>query len=772
MIQKINIWLNLLFKIGVLGLAFLTPLFFWSYTTEFYETPKFILVLVITTLFILLWVIKWILNGKVTLTSSKLDLSFFLLLIAYIVSTFFATSRPIAIFGALPKIEGSLSSFVLYTVFYFVLIANLKKISSIKKVIYALLASSILLTIMSLLSYAGINLFSLPWTAGPNFTPTGSNFSTAAILLLLIPFPISAILYGSKLTNFDTESQNEELDLPINSIIGDNASLNQISIKIIWSIILGLFAITIVLIGSIPIYIVAVIVLALILFVTPPNLISKNANYLFFPILIALLIAFMSFVPIGGSKNILYSKAQSFLHEMQLPFGISWKISVSAFRDSPFYGSGPASYLSDFTLYKPIEFNNTTFWNIKFDQAFNEYLQILATLGAIGLIALLILTITALTIAFKSLSNPKIGSIRVPLAIATIAFFLILTLHTSTFTLWIIGIILIVCFLAITREQTNEIIIGEYHSATGYNSSKFKINIFPIIIAVIIIGLISLILFPQILQALTADFHHRQAQKALSANQGIIAYNELLQAEKLNPNIDLYRITLAQTNFALANAIAASKGPTEASPSGSLNDQDKQNIQVLLSQSINESRTATILNPNSSGNWEILGSIYRQISGVAQDAIQYALDSYGRAIQKDPLNPSLRLTVGGIYLSAKSYDMAIRLFSDAGNLKPDYTNAFYELAIAYREKGDFNNAILAAQQALSTIKDTNSDDYKTVTQLITELKDKVASTTKSTTDTSALQDQNLPKVLNLPKTENVATPSAIKKPSPTPTLGQ
>ncbi|MDD2823535.1 MAG: O-antigen ligase family protein [Candidatus Daviesbacteria bacterium] len=750
-------------------MAFLTPLFFWSYTTEFYETPKFILVLIATTLFLLLWITKWITSGKITLTISKLDLSFFLLLIAFIISTFFAASKPIAIFGALPRLHGGLVSFTLYAVFYFVLAANLKKISTIKEVVYALLASSIILSILSLLSYAGINLFSLPWTAGQAFTPTGSSFSTVAILLLILPFPISAILYGSKLTDFDSDSQNEELGLPLNSLIGSNNSLNQISIKVIWSVILGLFTTTIVLIGNIPLYIAAVIVLVLVLFVTPPNLISRNSAYLFIPILVSLLIAFISFMPIGGSKNILYNKAQSFPRELQLPFSTSWKISISAFRDSPFYGSGPASYLNDFTLYKPAEFNNTAFWSAKFDQAFNEYLQILATLGTIGLIALVLLTVTALAIAFKSLSTPKTGSIRIPLAISTITFFIVLALHASTLTLWIVGIILIVCFLAITRQSSNEIVLGDYQS-NSTNGSKHNINPLPIIAALVIVGL-GFLVYKETVPALIADYHHRQALKAVSVGQGLVAYNELILAEKFNPNIDLYRSDLAQTNFALANAIASAKGPTETNPSGSLSDQDKQNIQVLLSQAINEGRAATILNPNNSANWVVLASIYQQISGVAKDALQFALDSYGRAIQKDPFNPVLRLTVGGVYYQIKNYDMAIRFFSDAANLKPDYANAYYNLAIAYKDKGDLANATLFAEQAISKL-DAKSPDYKTATDLLEQLKTKQVSNTpkvQTESSSSALQDQNLPKVLNLPKPEKITTPSAIKKTIPTPT---
>jgi cytochrome c-type biogenesis protein CcmH/NrfG len=182
------------------------------------------------------------------------------------------------------------------------------------------------------------------------------------------------------------------------------------------------------------------------------------------------------------------------------------------------------------------------------------------------------------------------------------------------------------------------------------------------------------------------------------------------------------------------------------------------------------------LNPNNPINWEILGSIYRQISGVAQNALSFSLDSYGRAITRDPLNPVLRLTVGGIYFSINNYDMAIRFFTDAVNLKPDYANANFNLAIALAQKGDFVSAQTIAERTVSLL-DPKSEDYKIATQVLSQIKDKVASQAadqaklaeqqaEATSQQSSLQDKNLPKVLNLPAPENVSTPAAIKKQTP------
>ena len=102
-----------------------------------------------------------------------------------------------------------------------------------------------------------------------------------------------------------------------------------------------------------------------------------------------------------------------------------------------------------------------------------------------------------------------------------------------------------------------------------------------------------------------------------------------------------------------------------------------------------EGRFGVGIAPRSAANWEVLASIYKQISGVSQNALQFSLDAYGRAIQLDPLNPLLRLSVGGVYYQLKNYDLAVRFFDDAVSLKPDYSNALYNLAIALRDKGSY-----------------------------------------------------------------------------------
>ena len=307
--------------------------------------------------------------------------------------------------------------------------------------------------------------------------------------------------------------------------------------------------------------------------------------------------------------------------------------------------------------------------------------------------------------------------------------------------------------------------------ATTSDNNQF--DLFPVVVFIVfVIGAVPALF--QTFTAVAADYYHRQALNQASRN-GTLTYQYLQKAESLNPRVDLYRVDMAQTNFALANAIAAQKGPTKDNPQGSLTDQDKQTIQTLLSQAINESRVAVTLSPRSANNWEVLGSIYRNIAGVAQNALAFSLDSYGQAIQRDSLNPALRVTVGGIYYAAKNYQLAIRFFSDAANLKPDYANAYYNLAIALRDSNDLTNSVVVAQQLVNIVsKDPTSADYKTASALLDDLKKQLANSqaqqqgqqstqqAPAAEETSALQNSNLGNVTTLNNPPQVSPAPAVK----------
>jgi tetratricopeptide (TPR) repeat protein len=118
--------------------------------------------------------------------------------------------------------------------------------------------------------------------------------------------------------------------------------------------------------------------------------------------------------------------------------------------------------------------------------------------------------------------------------------------------------------------------------------------------------------------------------------------------------------------------------------------------------------------------------------------------------------------------------MAIRFFDDAVNLKPDYANAYYNLSIALRDKGNLQEAQAVAERVVQLLQtDTENPDYKVAAEYLKDLKARIATGSAQNSQiqapagqqNGALQNEKLPQVPldQLQDQPNVATPPAVKR---------
>lgn len=758
--NKITAYLDHAITGLLLVVAGVTPLLFFSQTTEFYEMPKLLFLIVSVVVLLGMWIFSWILKGKVIITRTPLDIPLLVLMVVVIASAWFSESRFAAIYGNFPRVHGSAVAWVTYILLYFVTVSHLRSLGQIKTFLYVLYGSGFVVSLISILSYFGIFL-PVDFAKAVNFTPTGSSFSTVAFMLLLLPFPLLSLINPTKY-------------MPTGPAV----------------LLASLFSITIALLGNIPTLIAMLIIYALVVFVSKPAQIKKTVAMFAVPVVLSALVLVFSYVPLPGGLNQMQA---NFPKEIQLPFATSWKVSASAFRDAPFIGTGPSTYLFNFTAYKPLEFNQLDFWNFSFDTAYNEFLQVLGTLGILGLIALFLICLIVLNSARKNMSldsaeatqeghdgSYENAHVMLPaLAISGLVSIILLAIHATTLVSLVVTFFMLAAFM-VSQKSVRGRVMKLSMGIKASTSDNKQFDLFPVLIFVAFLVAAVPVMYKTV-NAAMADYYHRQALSQANQN-GTKTYEFLQKAETLNPEVDLYRVDMAQTNFALANAIAASKGPSEENEEGTLTDQDRSTIQSLLSQSVNEGRAAVALSPRSSRNWEVLASIYRNITGVADNALVFSLDAYGRAIQRDPLNPALRVNVGGIYYSIKNYDLAIRFFSDAANLKPDYANAYYNLSIALRDKGDLANAKAVAEQAVKILSENKeTPDYKTATTLLNELNVKLADEAAETPNQASASAQTQPTALEenvdgveVDQLENApsVTPAPTVRPNPAANLPQ
>ncbi len=742
--QKISTYLDSAISVLLFVVAGITPLLFFNQTTEFYEMPKLLLLVVMTTILLGLWIFSWIIKGKVVINRTPLDIPLLVLLAVILISTYFSASRYPAIYGNFPRVHGSAVSWVTYILLYFIAASHLKSLVNLKNFLYVLLGSGAVVALVTLASFFKLYL-PLDFAQAVNFTPTGSSFSTAAFLLMLLPLPLLSLVKQNKY-------------LPIPAAIGLSV----------------LFAAVVALISSVWVDVVLVLVFALVAFVAKPHQVKKTLGAFLVPVATTALVLILAYAPFPG--NVVQSLESNFPKEIQLPLAISWKVSATAFRDAPFIGTGPSSYLFNFTSYKPIEFNQLSVWSFSFDTAFNEFLQVLGTLGFFGSAAFLILCLAVIVNAWRVLAADTQNQVQdtskiitTALAMSGLAAIALFLVHATTLVSFVVTL-LVFASLMMSQEKVREKVMEFSIGIKALTQENKQIDLFPIVIFIVYLILAVPVLYKTFNVAL-ADYYHRLALSQANKN-GTLTYQYLQKAEQINPEVDLYRVDMAQTNFALANALALQKGPTKDNPQGSLTDNDKKTIQTLLSQAINEGRVAVVLSPRSARNWEVLATIYRNITGVAQNALAFSLDAYSGAIQRDPLNPSLRLSVGGIYYAAKNYSLATRFFTDAINLKPDYANAYYNLSLAYRDNNDLQDAALVANQLVILLQknNPNSADFKAAQTYYNQLKDQIASNQKaqeaaaSGQSTTPLQNSNIQgvNVQNLQNKPEVKNPAPVK----------
>lgn len=449
--------------------------------------------------------------------------------------------------------------------------------------------------------------------------------------------------------------------------------------------------------------------------------------------------------------SLITNKTVPFLY---LPPQFGWQIGVEGFKNlrTGLLGVGPGNFVSAFTQFKPLRLNDTDLWAIRFGTSSNEYFNLLSTVGLLGVGFYLWLVIKAVR------KENQQGFLK-----QRLLYLLLVSCFVSQLLLPTNIIIWFIIFAGLGLMEVTQ----KPLEAKKVYRTKTK----PVILGACgLVGLLALFVFYGQGRLWLADFHFRQSLLALQENKGLETYNSQIQALRLNPFNENYRVAYAETNFALANSLASQ---------AEVSDQDRASITQLISQSVREAKVAINLNPQISSHWLNLAQIYRNLTNFAEGADQWGMAAYQQAILLDPANPIIRLNLGGLFYGLGHYEEAIKHFSNAVNLKPNYANGHYNLAMAYRELGKYQEAFNSLQIVLNLVP-ADSTDYQTVLAELEALKAKLPSTETLEEAPEEPAELTPPEPLPLPvveppielpeelSPEDIEEPEATPSPSPSP----
>jgi len=415
----------------------------------------------------------------------------------------------------------------------------------------------------------------------------------------------------------------------------------------------------------------------------------------------------------------------------------SWAISVEALKESPIWGMGPANYLTAFNRFRPVSYNSSDLWSVRFTTGSDFYLTAVTELGFVGVIAFAILLVAVYKTVAKgfrfSMEPVNLSSILEKKSL------IVLILLMAVFPTTPFLIVLLFVFLSLLSKSEETVVSLGISSKVAVVLSSIPV----------LLGLGVLVFYGS--KILTGEAKFQKSLNALSLNDAKATYNFMQEAIAANPKVDRYHASFAQVDMALASGVANKKDITE---------NDKKTVTQLVQQAINEGKSTVILNPSHAGNWEILAQIYRSVMPFATGADQFTIQTYSQAVSLDPTNPNLRISLGGVFFALGKYDQAIESFKFAVLAKPDLANAHYNLAVAYKAKKDFDNAITEMNNVLSLVAKGSSDYDLAMTELDNLQKGKPAASSDTLSAPKPVESSNIKPPITLPQD---ATPPAAQQ---------
>jgi tetratricopeptide (TPR) repeat protein len=390
----------------------------------------------------------------------------------------------------------------------------------------------------------------------------------------------------------------------------------------------------------------------------------------------------------------------------------SWSVAIDTVKDSPLLGVGPGNYLTAFSRFRPISYNQSDLWAVKFGTATNFYVTVLTEVGLLGIAGILLIVF----VLYRQLRKAHFGqegsfavsSIDVVYSITLIILLILLALFPATLLITFLLFVLL-SFASFSRKT----VLNLETQGSENDSSTKGTKIPALLLTVPILAVVGYVLYKGV-GIVKAEHTFTQAIAALNQSDAQKTYQHLNDAIKQNPSVDRYRMTTAQVSLLLANSIAQKKD---------VSDSDRQTISTLVQLAIEQAKAGVALNPQRSTNWEVLAGVYKAIMPLAKGADQFAVQAASQAVVLDPYNPNLRIALGGIYYAMRDFDNAVKIFETAVAAKNDHINAYYNLAFAYREKGDYEKAVQAMSRVVSLV-DKNSPDYELARKALEDMEAK------------------------------------------------
>jgi len=671
------------------------PLFWLPWTVEAHEFNKQYLLFFLTGFALLAWLVKMIvIQKKIIFRRTPLDIWILIFTAMIILSAVFSVDKIASWMGSYSRFSDSVIGMLCMVAIYFIITNNIARYKkwglSVEKISRLFIFSAFLAIIAAFLSVFNI------WSKIPNlpqimsfrsFNSTNASLEGMAVFLAMVIGFLTGdlLLYKQRIDKKKKQKRSFRVDLIMKIVV----------------LILSMFLLLV--INFQPAWIVlGIVMLFLLVMAFWTRLFKDRVNILLLPIILLLISGFYAgglFSKVGGLNNI--STLNNVLpQELVLSNELSRSIAWQSLKNDPILGSGPATFLNDFVKFKPVSFNNSNFWNIRFNRSAGNITEMIGTVGIFGTLSYLLFVFMFLLIMSLSLQrlrkryqneSSKYDELRE--IVSVLPFFLAWLALAAAQFVYHQNTVLAFYFWLFTALG----IVGwQKIESAPYKRFKFSFKKVPEVGLVINVVLLILVFVLVGLFYLAGQFYLADVKFKQSVEKNEELVGKMEKVVNLNRYRENYRRALSQA-YLISAWDEANKSEKE---------RNIQLLQALSSSSINQARTATMLSPNSVFAWENLGAIYRDSRGLVGGTFPFALEAFAKASELEPANPFFFRERCRINLISeeRDWDETIGHCQKAIELKSNYLDAHIQLALVFEEKGDLEKAVQQMESILEKLR--------------------------------------------------------------------
>jgi len=661
----------------LLAIVFLLPIFFLlpnSYPLEFNKVILFNTLVLITTV---IFFLKSFIKREIRLIKTPLDWFILAFVIFYLIAFIFSKNHYISLVGVSGYYSASIISVICFVLFFYLLINVIRRKEDVVWFIGALISSAVLIVIFNLFQVNGIYLLPGDVTQNASFNlATSSSYSLAILVAVCLFIGFGLFLYLRKKWLVVLSGVFILLSLLFLFLLNSGTAF--------YALALGLFVFLILI-----------------------TLKSKQLSNWWVVLPTVILTVIVLFIFIDTEKFTSIPSGESIILDQKTSAAISGK----SFTKAPLWGSGPQTFTYDFAQYRPVEFNDSSWWNLRFIKASNEWFGLLATVGVGGTLAFLALGLWFLIrSALVALNVKRADEKWMLLVITAVAWFIIfltsffIPFNFTLYLLWwlLLGLGIKMVILDNPKEKI-------------YSLKKSSLKSSAIIggMVLLVVGT-GLVMFFGI-KFWLADYYFIQAQQGIKDEQELSTIEGYLRkAVRYNPYESKYHLSLAQ-GYATQAQLEAIKTGAEIST-----------IQELTQKVISTLKEVKGVDPNNPVVYEQEALLYDGLRNLISNVDELSVEAYTKAVELEPTNPLSRLNLGrsrllqaqGMLAIAQEgkvseqanqlIDQAIADFNRVNELKQNFILAETNLAFAYEVKGEFNKAL----ERLDSVKTRYPDNVE------------------------------------------------------------